>query len=431
MVDARIDLGRGWRSRRACKVKRVHGVADIQISVPAWQRRLLPGNAVVSSPWRRSPRDWMVDATLITFAVAIGVVQLHEWWQTDPPTAARVLDAVAGVIALLLLWWRRQHPVAITIPVLVLSSLSLTAGGAALVVALNASIRVRSWLTLGAITVAAFASCVTIAVIHGESLGLAGAGIGVLLFTIVVGWGLFVRAQRDLVVSLHRHAERIEQDRAGAEERARDAERRRIAREMHDVLAHRISMLGLHAGALEYRGSSATPAEIAEAAGVIRSSAAEAMQELREVIGLLRSDDAERLIEPPQPTLSRIPQLIEENRTAGVPVDATIDQLDDVDVPAGTQLAAYRVVQEGLTNARRHAPGCHVDVRLAHTGTVLVVEVVTRRGCVTLPSGETSGRPGAGLIGLRERVTLLGGELDHGTDDHGDFRLIATLPLAA
>jgi signal transduction histidine kinase len=406
--------------------------ANIQISVPSWQRRLLPGNAVHAGPWRRSARDWIVDIALVIIALAVGLYSMSEWWRSGPSTTALVLDTAAGITALALLWWRRQHPVAIAIPVLILASVSLAAGSAALIVALNAAIRVTSWLTLGVITAAALASCMITTTIHGEPFDLRNLGLGVMVFAIMVGWGLFVRAQRDLLISLQEHAQRMEQDRAGAEERARDAERRRIAREMHDVLAHRISMLGLHAGALEYRGSSATPAEIAEAAGVIRSSASEAMQELREVIGLLRSVDVEGGIEPPQPTLARIPQLIDESRGAGVHIDATIDPLDDAAVPAGTQLAAYRVVQEGLTNARRHAPGSRVEVRLAHTPLNLSVEVITRTNVRPPAFTDDPGAvTGAGLIGLRERVTLLGGQLDHGIDDQGDFQLTATLPLSA
>jgi signal transduction histidine kinase len=431
-VASGIDLGRGSYGRCACKVMSMDGAAHSQVSVPAWQRRLLPGDTVTTGRWRRSVRDWVVDVALVISALAVGFGFSSEWWRSGPSTTLLVLDVAAGVTAVMLLWWRRQHPVAIAIPVLLLASVSLAAGSVALIVALNAAIRVRSWRVLGAITAAALTSCIIVSTIHGEALEPVGLGVGLLLFAVLVGWGLFVRAQRDLVISLHQHAERMEQDRAGAEERARDAERRRIAREMHDVLAHRISMLGLHAGALEYRGSSATPAEVAEAAGVIRSSATEAMQELREVIGLLRSDDAERGIEPPQPTLARIPQLIDESRGAGVRIDATIDPLDDADVPAAAQLAAYRVVQEGLTNARRHAPGSRVEVRLAHGAIDLLVEVVTRTGLrPAAASGDSEAATGAGLVGLRERVTLLGGRLDHGVDERGDFHLTATLPLTA
>ena len=342
-----------------------------------------------------------------------------------------MLDGAGGAIAVLLLWWRRQHPTAVSIGVIALTAVCLSAGGALLVVVLNAAIRVP-WRSLGVITVTSLAASVIVALVHGQEFQFGEFVFGVLLIAIVVGWGLFVRAQRDLVTTLHAHADRVEQDRDAAETRARDAERRRIAREMHDVLAHRISMLGLHAGALEYRGESATSTEVAHAAGIIRSSAAEAMQELREVIGLLRDVDTAAGLEPPQPTIARIPQLVEESRLAGVRVDATIAPPRGVEVPAGTQLAAYRLVQEGLTNARRHAPGSRVEVRVEPVAADLLVEVVTRTSVrAPAPSGASARTSGAGLIGLGERVALLRGQFDHGIDDHGDFRLTAILPLPA
>ena len=111
--------------------------------------------------------------------------------------------------------------------------------------------------------------------------------IGFLITAVVIGWGLFARARREQVLELHERAVRLEAEHRLRIEQARDAERRRIAREMHDVLAHRVSLLSLHAGALEYR-SDATPEEIAEAAGVIRGAARDALEELRQVIGVLR-----------------------------------------------------------------------------------------------------------------------------------------------
>ena len=130
--------------------------------------------------------------------------------------------------------------------------------------------------------------------------------LGILLTVVVVGWGLFARARRELVRSLQDRAARLETEQRLHVEQAREAERRRIAREMHDVLAHRVSLLSLHAGALEFRPD-APPEEIAEAAGVIRASAHSVMQELREVIGVLR--EGEEGTERPQPTLADIPGL--------------------------------------------------------------------------------------------------------------------------
>ena len=137
----------------------------------------------------------------------------------------------------------------------------------------------------------------------------------------MIGWGLFARAQRDLVLSLRERAERVEAEQRLRVEQAREAERRRIAREMHDVLAHRLSLLSLHAGALEFRPD-APPRRSPQAAGVIRATAHDALEELRDVIGVLR-EGAGGQSEPPQPTLDEIPALIEESRAAGMKVRCT------------------------------------------------------------------------------------------------------------
>jgi signal transduction histidine kinase len=263
---------------------------------------------------------------------------------------------------------------------------------------------------------------------------------GMLLTGIVIGWGLFARARRQLVLSLRERAERLEAEQRLHVAQAREAERRRIAREMHDVLAHRVSLLSLHAGALEFRPD-APPEEVAEAAGVIRATAHAALRDLREVIGVLREGEEGSGTEPPQPTLAEIPALVEECRGAGMRVDYRIDVPDGgSNVPEALGRTAYRIVQEGLTNARKHAPAAAVDVAIsggaqrtssAGTGDALVVEVVSRRPVgvgARDPLAHTGG--GTGLIGLAERVGLAGGTLEHGPDADGDFVLRATLPWA-
>src|SRR4051812_28936506 len=186
---------------------------------------------------------------------------------------------------------------------------------------------------------------------------LFGTGVAV----IVMLWGMVVRARRQLVVSLRDRAERAESEQQLRVAQARALERNRIAREMHDVLAHRISLLSLHAGALEIRPDAA-PAEVAGAAGVIRASAHQALQDLREVIGVLREEPAGDPPERPQPTLRELPALADESRAAGVRVRLDVRVDGAAEVPAGTGRAAYRIVQEGLTNARKHAPGTAVRV---------------------------------------------------------------------
>ena len=248
-----------------------------------------------------------------------------------------------------------------------------------------------------------------------------------LLTVIAFGWGLFVRARRERVASLRERAERLEADQRRSVEMAREAERRRIAREMHDVLAHRLSLLSLHAGALEFRPD-APAAEIADAAGVIRSSASAALAELREVITTLREDVVDNT-GPPQPGFGQLPHLLEESRSAGMMLQAHIDVPDAGSLPAAVGRTAYRVVQEGLTNARKHAPQATVEVTVAHDGPAgLVAEVISRHPGSPATATPTGAHAGAGLIGLSERLALVGGELQHGTNPAGDFVLRATLP---
>jgi signal transduction histidine kinase len=195
---------------------------------------------------------------------------------------------------------------------------------------------------------------------------------------------------------------------------------------MHDVLAHRISLLSLHAGALEIRPDAA-PAEVAGAAGVIRASAHQALQDLREVIGVLREEPAgDPGPERPQPTLRELPALVEESRAAGTTVrlDLTVDPAA---VPGLTGRTAYRIVQEGLTNARKHAPGAVVAVTIGGTaGDGLSVAVRNPWP----PPGHEAAIPGAGtgLIGLAERAALAGGRLEHGHRGDHEFALTAWLP---
>jgi signal transduction histidine kinase len=240
----------------------------------------------------------------------------------------------------------------------------------------------------------------------------------VLVTGVVFGWGLFVRARRELVRSLRAQADR-------AAEEARAGERRRIAREMHDVLAHRLSLLSVHAGALEFHPD-APAEEVAEAAGVIRQSAKTALEELRGVIGVLREDAAETLTQPPQPTLADLAALVEESRGAGMRITARIE-LGDAAPPAAVGRTAYRIAQEGLTNARKHAPGAAVTLTVRAPDGDLQVEV---RSLAPVAVAAAAPPPGAGtgLIGLAERVSLAGGTLEHGVDPDGAFVLRASLP---
>ncbi len=236
-----------------------------------------------------------------------------------------------------------------------------------------------------------------------------------------LGWGSFVRAYRRLTTSLREHATRLEAEQHLREEQARLAERARIAREMHDVLAHRMSLISLHAGALEVRGS-LPPEELSLAAGAIRTSAHEALEELRAVIGAPRGRP-----EPPQPGLADMDDLVASVRAAGMTIG--FDSVVPVDgPPVVLGRTAYRIVQEGLTNARKHGSDAAATVRMegaaGHGLRITISNPFLGTRDAALPGS------GLGLVGIGERVTLAGGSFRYGADD-GVFRLEAELPWPA
>ncbi|MET0190083.1 MAG: histidine kinase, partial [Pseudonocardia sediminis] len=252
----------------------------------------------------------------------------------------------------------------------------------------------------------------------------------------VLGWGMYIGSRRELMWTLRNRAERAEAEQELRVAQARSNEQARIAREMHDVLAHRISLLSVHAGALEYRSAAAAdgtaaalpPGELRDAAAVVRDNAHRALEDLQEVLHVLRDPASGDGSWSPPPSADRLPALLAEARSGGQPVRA--DLADDVDeLPEVLQRSVYRIVQEGLTNARKHAPGAEVRVRVGGgQGGELVVEIVN-----AVPVGVTGREiPGAGtgLTGVAERVTLHGGTLTHGVDA-GRFRLVARIPWPA
>jgi len=196
---------------------------------------------------------------------------------------------------------------------------------------------------------------------------------------------------------------------------------------MHDVLAHRLSLLSLHAGALEF-WQSAPPDQVARAAAVIRASAHQALEDLRAVIGVLRDGPDGPGPEPPQPTLAALPGMLEESRAAGMRIRAEIGLPDLAAVPDAIGRHALRIVQEALTNARKHATAAPVELRLdGAPGQGLTIEVRNPTPALAAAEPKIPGT-GAGLLGLTERATLSGGRLEHGLDEDGHFRLHAWLP---
>ncbi|MDQ3632754.1 MAG: histidine kinase [Actinomycetota bacterium] len=391
--------------------------ARVTHGLSGWMRSALPGGVIDAPDEERGRRDRVVDVAMYLVAFAISAAALADTWELHPAWL-RVVAIAVGIATLVSLRWRRTHPAAVAIGVTAVALVIVTASGATLVATFNAAIRARGRdLAVVAGLVIAWAFLSGLLYPPDGSYWL-DAGACLLMAGVVIGWGLFVRARRELVRSLREQA-----DHAG--EQARAAERRRIAREMHDVLAHRLSLLSVHAGALEFHPD-APAGEVAEAAGVIRASAKAALEELRDVIGVLREEDGEDVTERPQPTLADLPALVDESRAAGMRLASQLE-LADATVSTAVGRTAYRIVQEGLTNARKHAPDAAValTVRAAESG--VEVEV---RSLAPVAVAAASSLPGAGtgLIGLAERVSLAGGELEYGIDADGAFVLRARLP---
>lgn len=407
-------------------------------------RWLLPAALVADPdeerPVRRSTRDWVVDTICFvlgygfTVLATIDLLQPHPTivpqWQGTPHWLVW-LDFVAGTLLAAALWWRRRWPVWLALGAQPLGLFTVSGAISGLVLLFTVAVHRRFAVTaaITAVTIATNAVFVGVRPEHNTGYW-EGLIWSVVIIAIIVLWGMVVRSRRQLVVSLRDRADRAESEQQLRVAQARVLERTRIAREMHDVLAHRISLLSLHAGALEVRPDAA-PAEVAGAAAVIRASAHQALQDLREVIGVLREGESDPATAPerPQPTIAELSALADESRAAGVRVRLDLG-LESSDVPELTGRTAYRIVQEGLTNARKHAPGAVVNVAVGGApGSGLTIEI---RNPWPIPGAAGVALPGAGtgLVGLAERATLAGGRLTHWRTD-AEFSLSAWLPWPA
>ncbi|GHG49230.1 two-component sensor histidine kinase [Flavimobilis marinus] len=380
-------------------------------------------------------KTWrFVVALVFGLAVFVGSVGTAlEDATTQPEPALVLVDVLAGVLALVLLWFRRRWPLAVGMIVAAFSAFSALSIGAVILTVVSVATR-RRWREVLLIGVLWLAGGFTFEQIYPTVEGAAPwwvtALISVLLYGICIAIGFYIGARRELVATLQLRAETAEREQSARVDQARTQERSRIAREMHDVLAHRISLVAMHSGALAYR-TDLTREETADAAAIIRDNAHLALRELREVLGVLRDDDASGDGRPelPQPTLVVLDALVAEARSIGAEIDFTMAlpvSAHLTDLPDSTSRSAYRIVQEALTNARKHAPGAPVVVNVTGApGEGISLEVrnpaVTRAGAPLPPSG-------LGLTGLTERAELAGGTLTSGVDRSGDFVVRAWLP---
>ncbi|GAA1731992.1 sensor histidine kinase [Aeromicrobium alkaliterrae] len=355
-------------------------------------------------------------------SIAIWQWQNAQWWFW--------LDLGLGVAAAVLSTRRRQRPVLVALVTNAVTCVSYSASGPATLSLFSLATR-RQWreiVPVGLVTLAAgLIGLRNEPDAQRDDFIVTGPAL-VAVLGVIIAWGMYVGSRRELLGTLRERADTAESEQAARLAQARVSERTRIAREMHDVLAHRISTVTMHAGALTYR-EDLSPDQMRETAGVIQQNAHQALVELREVLGLLREGPGDAAPERPQPDASAVGALIGEARATGLRVEAAFD-LDVDAVPQTTGRTVYRVVQEGLTNVRKHATHTAAEVQVSgRPGDGLRVVVRNK-----LPLGQPASvlpPSGLGLIGLRERVELAGGRLDHRITSDRDFVLEAWIPWPA
>jgi signal transduction histidine kinase len=375
---------------------------------------------------RSGARHWWPAAADAALAVAVfgatvdqGTGSEFELTGTVPASARLVL---ALGVALLVLF-RRINPY----PLLAVGALAWGVMGAPwglMVFAYTISRRPQRprWYgpLIGTLAVAVFARLLAVS----NSSAVFDAVVTVLVVGLPVLLGLWVGTRGALVASLRQETERLAREQHLQAEQAAARERARIAREMHDVVAHRVGLIALHAGALEV---SLTDPDAAGRAALIHRTSRDALRELRQVLGVLRERTDEAPLDP-QPTLADLDRLVRQSRETGL--DASVKVAGERRaLPVTVERTAYRVIQEGLTNVHKHAAGATTEVILSYEPSRLVVTVRNARP-------EAGPRPelvaegaGHGLLGLRERVAILGGDFRAEPRVDGGFEVLADLPV--
>ncbi|HEY9288037.1 MAG TPA: histidine kinase, partial [Candidatus Dormibacteraeota bacterium] len=230
--------------------------------------------------------------------------------------------------------------------------------------------------------------------------------------------------RRAYVAALEERASRLERDRRVDRQLAADEERARIARELHDVVAHDVSVIAIQTGAARTVQQS-QPAAAAEALTLIEDTARKTLVELSQLLGVLRKIDANGAQRAPQPGLDQLPRLVEEIRAAGLQVEYRVDGMPQA-LPPAIDLSAYRIVQEATTNVLKHAHAQHLEIAIGYRPREIQLRI--RDDGSGPPRG---GGGGHGLVGMRERVALFGGQLSAEPRPGGGFEVLATLPTTA
>jgi signal transduction histidine kinase len=374
------------------------------------------------------------DALIAAAAAALAQVEI---WTLADPDAPRPVLALAGLAMTLPIAWRRRAPLAVLVAV-TSTMFAATAAwdvvqhavfpGPPLLIALYSAGRHLAGRRVVLAAAVAAASVVRIGLEDMDEVSGVGDVVGNFLFgTIVIGVP-FVAGRAVRVRQLHASAAetRAVAAETRSEQRARQAaaeERARIARELHDVVGHSLSVIVVQAG-VERKLLGDREGSTRETLETVERTAREALGEMRRLLGMLRRDD-EELALAPQPSLGQIDHLLAQVRTAGLPVELEV-QGPPVELPPGVDLSAYRIVQEALTNALKHAGPAKARVRITYEPEAVLLEIEDDGRAA---EGSANGG-GHGLIGMRERVSLYGGSLRAGKRDDGGYAVRARLPVA-
>jgi signal transduction histidine kinase len=278
--------------------------------------------------------------------------------------------------------------------------------------------RVRQ-LVVGVATAAALAVPVAAYLLTHMWSSAIGPGAG-----LVATWlfGDYFRTRRAYVAERESRAAR---DREEDRRRAASEERTRLARELHDVVAHHVSVIAVQAGGARI-AQAGDPSAATRTLAIVETTARQVLTELSRLLGVIRSDSSPAPPLTPQPSLENLDTLVQQAREAGLHVDLVVEGRRRP-VPVAMDLSAYRIIQEAITNAMKHAPSARVEVAVCYGADALELRVMND-GCGR--AGKTpAGRSGHGIVGMRERVALFGGELQVGPTPEGGFRVAARLPL--
>jgi signal transduction histidine kinase len=391
-------------------------------------------DAAGSRPDERWPRGWRsvaFDVALGLLAIGAGVGEVSG--ADGTPAELIVLSVVAGGLLMLRRWWplavlATTLGVAVAIWIIDVDAVdSLEASGASVLVALYTTAALRE---LGAslaalVPTVVFVTVLSVATADVENRETSALGGAIIAATLTVGiWGLgaYAQTRRRYRRQLEERAAQLEREREQLARIAVHEERASIARELHDIVAHSVSVMLV--GVRGARDVLRTSPDVADdTLARVETSGEQSLAELRRILTLLRAPEhgAESR---PQPSLGELDELVADYRAAGLPVRLEMTG-EPQPLPGGVELSVYRIVQEALTNVLKHSHPTRVTVTLAFRGSRLEVEVVD--------DGTTAARgaaaTGHGLVGMRERVAVLGGELETGRRVGGGFRVAARLPV--